>query len=180
MRLIHYFRPITVGDTQYRFNHLKPYKVKLEGQGKDGDDLVVRVSFRSHVFSTSCAEIYSDFRDAGGSHRQFCTHRYQWSNNLREHCRNVILQNARSWISTDANSSSNLAVIGAAGNSRHLTNGRHYAIFYKLRPSGHRNIDVEFVVKSAFIKQIYFNNVTDRNGVRQKIKECYYQNKVVP
>ena len=141
------------------FDHLVPFSHTLVGHGEDGADIVVRISYTSHVFSQSLVEHTDpfDFRDKNESKRRFCLDRYTGSLALHDLCRDMINRNLYTFISRDRNSVSNLTVVGD-----NLTTGPHYAIFYTLFPSRLDGYDVELQVRSAYERHINFENIGSR------------------
>ncbi|PHR58267.1 MAG: hypothetical protein COA43_10925 [Robiginitomaculum sp.] len=176
MSVIQTFPDLIFSGKNYDFDHLKPQTHTLEGQGNNGKDILIRLSFESHVFSrTPLSGERSSFRDRRGQERVFCVDRYDRSLVLDNLCADMILQNFLTWESKDRNSKSNLAVV----RSRLIT-GLNYAIFYYLFPSRSNSYDVEIVIKSAYEKYIDFSHIKRRNKTTQLIKKCYFQQKTIP
>ena len=157
----------------YALEHLNCRMVVLEKQGKDQSDIVVRISFLSHVFSKSpkFGEIF-DFKDENGKGRIFCLNRYTYSLNLAEFCENSISQNWLTWESRDKNSVSSYML---ATDSQ----GINYAIIYRLAFGLSESCDVEFIVKSAYVTNSVRNNPRKFN-VKSLIKKCYFEEKGFP
>ena len=171
------FPPVHCSGVNYSFEHLAPRNVVIAGEGREGGDIVVRISFKSHVFSKSLpfrGEEF-DFRDENDQKRSFCLTRYRASLTLAQTCEDLLVNNAPTWESRDRNRKSNLAIVEAP-----LVSGEHYAIFYYFFPSRKDGVDVEMVVKSAFKKYIDFSRIKRRYKMKQRLKECYYKNKTVP
>jgi len=61
-----------------------------------------------------------------------------------------------------------------------IRDGEHAVMFYYLYPSRADGIDVEFVVKSSYMRELIASRIKRRFNVVQKIKECYFKQKVVP
>lgn len=168
---------ITVDGTVYSLSHLSPFTYTCSGVGRDGADIVVRVSFKTHVYSKSLA-IVSDphhLFDEGGQKRVFCPQRYLISLTLPQRCRKMISDNFLTWVSEDKNTVSNMAVLDGA-----IADGEHAVMFYYLYPSRVSGVDVELVVKSSYMKELIASRIKRRFNVVQKIKECYFKRKVVP
>ena len=87
----------------------------------------------------------------------------------------MLAKNVLTWESKDRNSTSNLTVV-----NDNLVSGENYAIYYYLFPSRLDDCDVELVVKSAYTREIDFAKIKRRYKSVQKIKECYFNQKVVP
>lgn len=173
----HHFDRLMGAGFQNDLGHLQPFVLPLEGQGRNGGQLLVRVSYQSHVFSktpTQADEGY-DFIDETGARRRFCDERYRRCLKLPETCRSLWQMNALTWVSKDRNRASNMAVI----EDRHVS-GRHYAVIYYLFPSRNDHIDIEMVVKSAYEKYIDFSHIKRKFRMIQLAKKSYYEGKVVP
>lgn len=155
--------PITSGGIKYSLHHLQPFHVKLDGKGKDGLDLTVRVSYHSHVYSKADADGATGlrFKDEGDKWREFCLERYTLCLTLPDICRNMVELNFPSWESQDNGGKNNMAVSEA-----NPTSGTKYLVFYELLPSQTEGIDVELIVKSAYAK--LFD--ASRTGRRQKVQ----------
>lgn len=170
------FPDLEFNGTQIEFGHLVPIRHELVGHGRDKASIHVRVSFQSHVFSqTAGSREPLPFLDENGKARAFCPDRYKLSLDLPNFCVDVLSNNMLTWISKDRDSVSNMAVVKTP-----LVSGEHYAIYYYLFPSRLDDCDVELVVKSAYKRNIDFSKIKRRHKALQKIKECYYQQKVVP
>ena len=170
------FPELDFNGTQIGFEHLKPFRYELTGHGKGGQSIYVRISFQSHVFSQTAGEnepLY--FLDENGNNRAFCPHRYKSSLRLPALCEDMLAKNVLTWESKDRNSTSNLTVV-----NDNLVSGENYAIYYYLFPSRLDDCDVELVVKSAYTREIDFAKIKRRYKSVQKIKECYFNQKVVP
>jgi len=168
---------ITVDDIDYSLSHLRPFTCTCAGSGRDGADIVVRVSFKTHVYSKS-PEIVSDphhLFDENGKKRVFCKERYEISLTLPQRCREMISRNFLTWVSSDRNTISNMAILDGP-----IVDGDHAVMFYYLYPSLSSEVDVELVVKSSYIKSLIATRIKRRFNVVQKIKECYFKQKVVP
>lgn len=172
-----YFTPLNINGQTYKFLHLNPTAVDLPKDGLNGDNLRVRVSYSSHVFSTSQkpTAAFAKVKDEQNNDRYFCLRRYKLSEKIPAMCMKLLEQNEQTWISKDNNQASNLAVI----DSNH-TDGDHDVIFYSLFPSKVDGLDVEMVVKSAFNKYINFSKIKRKYGVKQQVKTCFFKNKSVP
>ncbi|SFV31317.1 hypothetical protein SAMN05216456_1302 [Devosia crocina] len=169
--------PITSAGIKYSLHHLQPFHVKLEGKGKDGLDLTVRVSFHSHVYSKADSDEATGhrFKDEGGKWREFCTDRYGWCVDLPVICTAMVEQNFPSWESQDAGQKNNMAVSEAVP-----TSGLKYLIFYDLHPSQSSGIDVELVVKSAYKKQFFADRVGKRLKVHALLRTVLYKGVRMP
>jgi hypothetical protein len=170
-------RPLTSNGTKYSVHHLQPFRQILQGHGRDGSDITVRVSYHSHVYSTADAEasLAHRFQDEGGNWRSFCPIRHANSLLLPQICNDMIVQNYPSWVSPDQNRQNNMAVSDA-----HASEGFRYFVFYSVSPSNEENVGVELVVKSAFEKEIRNLRNVKKTGVRQVIKTCYFKEIGVP
>src|SRR3546814_8551523 len=56
--------------------HLRSFAVTVPNKGKDGADLIVRVSLGLHTVSRGCERGAHHFEDENGKPRQFCEDRY--------------------------------------------------------------------------------------------------------
>ena len=177
MSIRHFFPKLADGDREIDFKHLTPFTHSLDGQGREGAPIVLRVSFRSHVFSRAHKGETEGvfFVDEGGRKRTFCKDRYAASLQLPDLCRRLILSNALTWESRDGNEKYNLASIDGA-----LVSGEHDTVIYYLYPSSADGVDVEFVVVSSYRKAWNFAHVKRRDKIIQPIKKCYYQRHRVP
>lgn len=157
----------------YSFDHLDATNIVLEGHGRDGADIRVRISYLSHVFSrTPGAQEAPNFKDENDKNRVFCSDRYRCSISLPAYCNQSIENNFLTWESKDRNSvSSYMLVDDGDGNS--------YAIVYRLTPSKTDRYDVEFIVKSAYLKDPIPKNPRKHN-VRSLVKKCYFEDKSLP
>ncbi|HHS94711.1 MAG TPA: hypothetical protein ENK63_05180 [Rhodobacterales bacterium] len=168
---------LVIDGTAYEFDHLAPRVVCLQGHGRDGSDIRVRLSFQTHVYSRACGRSGADydFRDEGQNKRCFCPRRYAQSKDLANLCETLVETKALTWVSQDKNRASNLMAVEGA-----LTNGQHYVIVYYLFVSRVPGIDVEMVIKSAYEKEMDFSRIKRRFNTVQLIKTCYYERKRVP
>jgi hypothetical protein len=171
--IVRFHNSLQVDDTIYELGHLNSCAVILEKHGKDNADIVVRISFRSHVYSkTPERDEEISFTDENGKARIFCVERYKRSLDLSQLCQKSISENWLTWESRDKNSISSYMLCEAK-------NGTHYAIVYRLAPSLSTNFDVELIVKSAYPTTAIRTNPRKFN-VRSQIKMCYFQNKALP
>lgn len=154
--------PITSGGIKYSLHHLQPFQVKLDGKGKDGLDLTIRISYHSHVYSKTDNDGTTGlrFKDEGGNWREFCIQRHTLCLGLPAVCKDMVEQNYPSWQSQDGGSKNHMAVSEAMPSS-----GLKYLVFYELLPGEVIGIDVELVVKSAYEKQFD----ASRTGKRHKV-----------
>ena len=177
MCIRHFFPKLVDGEQEFEFKHLVPFNHCLEGHGRDGAPIIVRVSFRSHVFSRARKGETEGvfFLDENGKTRIFCKDRYAASLHLSDLCRRLILSNALTWETRDGNEKYNLASIDGP-----LVNGEHDTVIYYLFPSDADGVDVEFVVVSFYSKAWDFARIKRRDKINQPIKKCYYQGHRVP
>jgi len=146
--------------------HLAPFTHRLPGQARDGVDLVVRVTFQSHVFSKSEGSGPHDFVDVSGNRRYFCPARYAFSLGLESEVRKILDQNVYTWEAKDKNQIANLAVLAPA--SVQFVSGTHNVLIYYLHSSAVSGIHVEMIVKSCYMKVVDFK----RHPKREKIRAC--------
>ncbi|MCM5557057.1 hypothetical protein [Pleomorphomonas sp. JP5] len=177
MSIRHFFPKLADGDREIDFKHLAPFTHSLQGHGRNGASIVLRVSFRSHVFSRAHKGETQGlfFLDENGNRRIFCEDRYAASLQLPALCLGLLSSNALTWESRDGNEKYNLASIGGA-----LVSGAHDTVIFYLFPSGANGIDVEFVVVSFYLKTWNFAHVKRRDKIIQPIKKCYYNGHRVP
>jgi hypothetical protein len=171
------FTDIVVAGQKFAFGHLIPFVHVLPRIGPLQQDIRVRVSFRSHVFSkaVSAPQSARDFRDENGKARSLCPLRMAVSLGLPDVCRRMMDKNYLTWISADRNSVSNLAVVDGV-----VRNGSQTCVFYALYPSKVPDIDVELVVKSAYETLIRADRIKRRFKVLQLIKKCVWEQKPLP
>lgn len=170
--------PITSNGSSHKLHHLQPFKISLPEQRGPEQDLVVRVSFHSHVYSQTydgAATVEAVFPDEAGKRRVFCPVRYASCLLLPGLCENFILNNGLTFESKDRNARNHLAVCDDPS-----TNGYKYHIYFELLPSSSRGIDVEFVVKSAFDKEYVAAHHRRREHIRRFIKQCHFRQERVP
>ncbi|MGH1330534.1 MAG: hypothetical protein ACRBBK_06585 [Paracoccaceae bacterium] len=160
--------------------HLHPFTHKLSGHGLGGQDLILRVGFRSHVFSIKPRSRGHDFLDENNNQRDFCPIRYEFSFCLPGEVRKMLDNNVFTWEERDKNQMTNLAVIAPARSN--LDSGLHNTLFYHLYPSKLEHIDVEFSVKTCYEKQINFNRKRrqKKEKIRGLVKKAHYQNTRIP
>jgi hypothetical protein len=164
---------ITVGADTYSLGHLKSATTVLVGQGKEGGDIVVKVSATSHTYSCSPVQNdVADFQDENGKSRVFSKDRYKASKHLVAHCINSIQTNSLTWESKDRNNKSCFMMI-------EMDSGQHYAIFFRLVPTNSGMHDVTFIIKSAYIVAKPYLNPR-RYNIRSLIKKCHYDAKSLP
>lgn len=158
-------------------HHLQPQTIKLEGKGRDGDDLIVRVSYHSHVYSKadSAAAVELRFLDEGGKMREFCTERYGWCLDLPSACKSMVVENYPSWPSEDGGGRNNMAVTEATP-----TSGVRYHIFYEIFPSQSEGIDLELVVKSAYEKEFDASRTGRRTKVHALLRGSFFNDRRIP
>lgn len=169
--------PITSRQVRYSVHHLQPQTIKLEGKGKDGHDLAVRVSYHSHVYSKADSEDATELRflDEGGKMREFCTARHGWSLGLPDACRSMVVDNYPSWPSEDGGGRNNMTVTEAAP-----TSGVRYLIFYEIFPSQAKGIDLELVVKSAYEKEFDASRTGRRKKLHALLRESLFNDRRIP
>lgn len=168
---------IEVDGAVYSLQHLEPFTHVCPSKGKDNTDLVVHVSFMTHVYSKSL-EIVSHphhLFDENGVKRAFCLDRYTLSLTLQELCIKMMDENYLTWISQDKNGISNMSALDGP-----ISDGNHYVIFYYVFPSRRTGCDVELVVKSAYRKDIIAHRIKRRYNVIQKLRECLFSEKKIP
>lgn len=165
--------PLNYDGREYNFDHIEAFHSSLDGHGRDGEDIRIRVSFQSHVYSEACSAFEIEkFADEGNKFRKLCTLRYNLSLELPNLCESCIGDNWLTWESKDRNRVSNLMTVDIEG-------GQSYAIVYRLTPSLSDHHDVELIVKSAYPKDNMRPNKRKFN-VKQLIKRCYFQNVSIP
>ncbi|NBN80420.1 hypothetical protein GWI72_19250 [Microvirga tunisiensis] len=171
------FPTLTFDGNTFSFGHLAPLSVCLSGQGKNGADVRVRISYQSHVFSRRHEGNPEPvtFTDEAGLRRRFCATRYAFSLRLPEVCSAMVLDNHPTWEMRDRNQAANLAVVGP-----HLVSGPNDLIIYYLFPSRSAHHDVELVVKTAYRKDIDFDRIRRRFKVHQLIKTAYFKGIKIP
>ena len=169
---------LTCDSVRYDLGHLAPFVHLLEGQGRDGADIRVRITFQSHVFSKDAADKPHHFVDEAGKRRAFCPIRFGVSMGLPAACSDFLLRNVLTWEERDKSSSSNLAVIIPAGAP--LVSGSYQTLFYYLMPSRVPGIDVEMIVKTCYEKEINFDFRRRREKIIKHIKTAYYQQTTIP
>lgn len=173
--IVHSFPSFTLDENEIDFSYLAPFIHVLKGQGKNGADIRVRVSFQSHVFSKTPENDEFDFQDEGGRERTFCLDRFEASKSLPSICQRMLADNFYTWESKDRNRVSNMAVIDDKRET-----GSHYVVLYYLFPSKSGQIDVEMVIKSAYQKDINFDHIKRYFKVIQLVKTCYFKGEKVP
>lgn len=149
----------------------------LTGEGRDGADIRVRLSFQTHVFSiddTGNCGVHR-LKDEGDNLREFCPDRYKLSLDLPQVCQSMIEDNFLTWESKDKNRVSNLAVT-----QNPLKSGPNYLIVYYIFPSRTDRFESEVVVKSAYMRDIDFSKIKRKFKVKQLIKTSYYEDRNVP
>jgi hypothetical protein len=151
--------------------------LSLEGHGRDGAPIIVRVSYHSHVFSIADGDgaLAHRFMDEAGKWRSFCQTRYSKSLALPHVCGEMVENNFPSWVSQDRNRRNNMAVTDA-----NAAVGWQYVIMYSLFPSSAKGFDVELVVKSAYEKEVVGLHKLKKSGIRQLVKTCYFQQVAIP
>jgi hypothetical protein len=165
-------QPIQDNGETFDLAHLDAISVILVGEGADGADIRVRISFQSHVYSEGCNQSeLGRFADEGGAWRVFCSVRYGLSLQLGILCEQAIVNKWPTWETSDKNRISNFMTIT-------LENGQSYAIIYRLAPSLSDNFDVEVVVKSAYLKAP--NPPKRKFNVKQLVNKCYFSGKAMP
>ncbi len=167
---------VTIDGVTHDCTHLTATVHTIVATQTGQQDIRVRVSYKSHVYSEKCETHQADFLDELNRPRVFLPERYALCLNLPQICEGLVLQNGNTWVSTDASTNMNLACIPGAN----LVTGVHYVVFYYLYPSSVEGIDVEMVVISAFEREVNFDHIRRRYKVQQKIKEAFYQDKRVP
>lgn len=177
MSIIGSFRPVWRGDRRYSFDHLQPFSVILPARNPTEQDIAVRISFQSHVFSRQYDPHHdaATITDESGTTRHICDIRYAASHTLPATCEAMILRNYLTWESQDRNRKSNLAVTGAE-----LVSGPNNVVIYYLHPSRSEDIDVELVVKSSYAMDIDFNRVKRRFNVCQLVRKVHFEGVRLP
>src|SRR3546814_16898965 len=97
--------------------HLRSFAVTVPNKGKDGADLIVRVSLGLHTVSRGCERGAHHFEDENGKQRQFCEDRYAFSLGLPELSKRMGVQNYFCWAPIDRNREINYEVIVVASGS---------------------------------------------------------------
>ncbi len=168
-------RRLRLGDKLIDLGHLNHQHLVLPQAGKNGADISIRVTFRSHVFSKSCVPPTGhDFLDENGQKRLFCNERYELSHLLPDFITQMVLENHNTWESRDRNRVNNLAIFHPNPETT-----QKYMLVYALIPSLAKNLDVELEVKSAYPCH-NIPRIQRKFGVKQLIKTCYFQQKRVP
>lgn len=152
--------------------HLAPFTHRLAGHGFAGADLVIRVTFQSHVFSKSDGTGPHDFVDVSGNKRYFCPDRYAFSLHLEPKVRAILELNSYTWETRDKNQVANLAVL--AQTAAPLTSGTHDVLIYYLYKSSVSGLDVEMIVKSCYTKEIDFKRHPKRERIRACVKKVCF------
>lgn len=175
--LIPTHQPIHSNGQDYSLHHLQPRRHSVPGHGRDGVDLIVRVSFFSHVYSTDPVvdAVEALFEDERRRVRQFCTVRHDLSVALPQLCCDLIDRNQPTWRSIDKSHLNNLAVCDSP-----LLNGEKYVIYFDVHPSRADGVHVEMSVKSAYVKFVDFSRTGKRDTMRQILKRCHFQGVRVP
>ena len=158
--------------------HLKPFTHALAGQASNKADLIIRVTFESHVFSTSEGPGRHDFLDEAGNKRFFCPDRYAYSSSLPEHVRDILNLNVYTWEERDKNQSANLAVLSPA--NLQLISGSHQTLIYYLYESDATGIHVEMRVKTCYEMNIDFAKRRKREKIRYHLKAVHYNGGRIP
>lgn len=171
-------QPILSNGTTHKLHHLQPFKVTLVDHIAAGQDLVVRVSFHSHVYSQSysggiTAEFV--FLDEGGKSRAFCPLRYTSCLSLDTLCTQFLQNNGLTFESKDRNQRNHLTVVGDP-----TIDGMKYHIYYELMPSKTAGVNVEFVVKSAYNKDYVAAHHKRREHVKRFLRQCHFKQERVP
>lgn len=170
--------PITSNGTSHKLHHLQPFKIALPEQRGPEQDLVLRVSFHSHVYSQAYdgePTVEAIFLDEAGKRRAFCPVRYGSCLTLPARCESFILGNGLTFESKDRNARNHLTVCDNPSKD-----GNKYHIYFELLPSSSRGIDVEFVVKSAFDKEYVAAHHRRREHIRRFIRQCHFKQERVP
>lgn len=158
--------------------HLAPFTHRLKGHGPKGTDLVVRITFGSHVFSKSEGTGRHDFIDESSNRRYFCEDRYAFSLTLTEEIKKILDQNVYTWEAQDRNQAANLAVLAPA--TVQLVSGAHNVIVYFLHKSSVPGIDVEMVVKSCYMMEVDFKRHPKRGKIRSCVKTVCFKGGRIP
>lgn len=159
-------------------NHLQPFTHCLAGHAQDKADLIIRVTFESHVFSISDGQGAHDFVDEAGKKRFFCPDRYAFSLDLPDEVRRVLDLNVYTWEEKDKNQVANLAVLAPANGQ--LVSGLHNVLIYYLYSSSVDGIHVEMCVKSCYPKEINFSKRRRREKIRKHVKEVCFKGGRIP
>lgn len=158
--------------------HLRPFTHRLIGHAPDKDDLVVRVTFESHVFSVSESNGAHDFLDEARKKRLFCPDRYAFSQGLPDQVRGILDLNVYTWEEKDKNQVANLAVLAPA--NVQLISGAHNVLIYYLYRSNVAGIHVEMRVKSCYMKEINFMKRPKREKIRTHVKTVCFKGGRIP
>lgn len=158
--------------------HLRPFTHALAGHAPQNADLIIRVTFESHVFSVSEGQGRHDFLDEAGNKRFFCADRYAYSAHLPDHVRDILNLNVYTWEERDKNQAANLAVLSPA--NQQLVSGSHKALIYYLYRSSVTGIHVEMRVKTCYEKDIDFTNRRKRERIRTHLKAVCYKGGRIP
>lgn len=170
-------KTVSSQNVRYSFHHLQPSKVILPGRAKNGQDLIVRLSFMSHVYSKNynALSLEAKLQDEAGNPRSFCPIRYNLSLQVRVLCEQLLLANEITWHSKDRHQKSNLAIC----DSPNLA-GLKYLIFYTVFPSKSKNAHLEFLVKSAYEKQLKPSSISNPTRIVQILRTCHINNRRLP
>lgn len=158
--------------------HLRPFTHSLAGHAPNHTDLIIRVTFESHVFSISEGQGPHDFLDEAGNKRFFCPNRYAYSASLPDHVRDILNLNVYTWEERDKNQSANLAVLSPA--NLQLVSGSHKTLIYYLYRSSVTGIHVEMRVKTCYEKDIDFAKRRKREKIRTHLKTVCYKGGRIP
>lgn len=164
---------VNIGGKVFTLEHLSYEAVTLVGHGREGADILVRISVTSHVYSkTPAAGQQADFYDENGKARVFCSYRYSRSKQLMSFCVASVENNTLTGQSKDRNGASCFILLDVG-------DGTHYEVFYRLVPNFGQDCCVELIVKSAYVVQHPRKNARKFN-IRSLIKQCYYKQTGLP
>jgi hypothetical protein len=158
--------------------HLAQFTYCYCGHAHNKSDLIVRVTFESHVFSTSNGQGPHDFLDENGNNRWFCEDRYAVSLGLRAEVAQILDLNVYTWEERDRNQAANLAVLTPA--AQPLSNSTHRVVIYYLYGSTVPGIHVEMKLKTCYSKEIDFTKRSKREKIRTYIKSICYKGGRIP
>lgn len=176
-----WMREIEIDGALRDLRHLEPFVVTVAAKGKDGGDLLVRISLGLHTVSEGCSSGEHDLQDENGKPRRFCEDRYAFSLGLPGLARRMVEQNYFCWESTDRNRAIHYAVIDVApGRVREMPDGRHHVVFFYLYPCRTGSADVNLVITSCHQREIKLSRVVRRFNLVRLLRTCLFTKRRIP
>lgn len=169
---------VRVGSDEYPITHLAPFYYTFKGQGAEGADIRVRVSFSCHVFSEKTENgAIGNFIDHSGSPRSFDIDRYEVSLDLPRLLESMLEKNFLSWEMKDHNGFANMAAL--TDHAVKEVTGEHNVILYYLYPANADSFEVEMNVLSCHYRPV--NSKKHRKTpIKTLMKTCCFQKIKVP